>query len=76
MNTLRAAKDAEGQPLFVVCLVLLEKYESGSGEYEDYGYGGGGVGGVEEVHESSLGPCVWIGSDGKEMKKFLISNLV
>jgi len=73
VDALCSAKSNEGQPLFVVCLLLLEKYESGSAEYEDYGYGSSGIGGMEEVHDSSTSTSLWIGPDDKQMKDFGLS---
>ena len=75
VDLLRTAKDENGRPLLTVCLVLLEKHESGSAEcgYSYYrGRGDRGPHIMEEVHETTYGNSHWIGSDDKILNNLKI----
>jgi len=81
-DMIRAAKDEEGNRLFVPLLILMSKHESGSPSYDyDYrrrrGYYSDDEDGenaeMDEVHDSDIEEKLWVGVDGK---KVYSSNLI
>ena len=78
VDFLRAVRGRDGNPLFVVCLMLIEKHESGEPESSgNYGnrrsYDSDSEGGdhtMAEVYETEIGVKHWIGPDGKNMNGF------
>ena len=71
-SLLQNAVDENGEQLFVVCLLLLEKWETGPAEG---GYSYGRYGGDEpysmcEVFDSSVSPKHWVGPDDSRLKNF------
>ena len=81
LECLRNARDVDGRPLFVVCLLLIEKYKMGSCEGNDYGYSRryGGYGSedydtgphtMDDVHDEETRKSLWIGPDGSKMYDF------
>ncbi|CAB9501967.1 expressed unknown protein [Seminavis robusta] len=76
VDTLRNARDSNGRPLFVVCLLLLQKWESGSAEDDGDNYyyhrrdRDNATYTMEEVHETTTSTCLWIGPNDEEMDEF------
>jgi len=78
VDFLMGSRDIDGNPLFVVCLMLIEKHDSGSAEDDRYyeysrrGYYSYDVGNhtMEEVHNSEVGIRHWIGPDDEPMNNF------
>lgn len=77
-SLLQNAVDENGEKLFVVCLLLLEKWETGPssggyGRYGRYGCDDGETHGIEDVINSSISADHWIGPDDTLMEDFDIS---
>ena len=77
VNLLRGSYDVNGNPLFVACLMLISKHESGSAEYSG-GYGrysrydddDDGPHTMEEVYDTEVDTQHWIGPDDNLIKSF------
>ncbi|CAM9837120.1 unnamed protein product, partial [Heterosigma akashiwo] len=77
VNLLRGSRDANGNPLFVVCLMLISKHDTGSPADDGYGYeyhgrynSDKGDHTMDEVHDTQVDIDYWIGPDDKRMGKF------
>ena len=71
-DTLRGVRDADGKPLFVVCLILLEKHETGEpacsgwrNYYDDSDDNGSHE--MDHIYDTDCGVRHWIGPDDLEM---------
>ena len=84
VNLLRGARGVDGKPLFVVCLFLLEKKETGTPSSSGYGRRNRRYGyddddeedeydGMEEVHDSATKIKYWIGPDDEKISNFDLS---
>jgi hypothetical protein len=70
VDLLRNACDIDRQPLFVVCLLLLQKHETGSCEPSYYGYHGSGPHTMDDVYDSETSAHHWVGPDDKVISNF------
>lgn len=80
MDFLRGCCDQNGDPLFVVCMMLIEKHESGVPEsnygyrhrsyYDDSSGSDQGDHTMEEVYDTDIEVTNWVGPDDKVMTDF------
>jgi len=71
VDTVRSARSIDGSPLFVACLLLIERHQTGSpgcsggGYYDDCSDHE-----MCDVHDEDTGPKLWVGPDGQQLTSF------